>query len=81
MNASKVYVEHLKLQVKDSGMILPGAIAHLHNQGSMNCVHNVKRPVYVPIKLTELPDNFAFFEWDDTIITHEEYDEWEETPI
>jgi hypothetical protein len=34
-------------------MMFPSAIALLNGHGSINCVHNMKKPVYAPIQLTE----------------------------
>ena len=49
INCSTHYVKHLRTQVKDTGMMFPSAIALLNGHGSINCVHNMKKPVYAPI--------------------------------
>ena len=37
-------------------MMFPSAIALLHGHGSMNCNHNMKKPLYAPIQLTLKPE-------------------------
>ena len=51
LNSSSTYIRHLRTQAKDTGMMFPSAIAFLNGHGSMNCIHNVKRPLYAPISL------------------------------
>ena len=43
--------------------MLPWALAHLNNLGSISCVHNMKKPVYAEyqIKTIQLPALNAFY--------------------
>ena len=52
-NASVAYVNHLRTQIKDIGVMLPSALQHLNGHGSIRCVHNMKKPVYAPIQAAQ----------------------------
>ena len=62
-----MYVNHLRTQIKDTGIILPSAIALLNGHGSINCVKNMKKSISASIsrekiKVQSLPVLDAFYE-------------------
>ena len=61
--SSELYINHIQKQVENTGLILPSALAHLNRHGSINCVHNIKKPVLAQYitKCLDLPVLNAFY--------------------